>query len=65
MIKVNVSVLMEFSEEWNQRFADFQKELRAAKLVNEQGEIYLPNYAYLDKIFEIARKHAIAVILHS
>lgn len=56
---------MEFSEEWNQRFADFQKELRAAKLVNEQGEIYLPNYAYLDKIFEIARKHAIAVILHS
>ena len=65
VIKIDVSVLMEFSGEWNRRLADFQEELIAAKLVNEQGEIYLPSYTYLDKIFEIARKHAITVILHS
>lgn len=57
--------MMEFSEDWKQRFADFQEELQSRKLVNEQGDIYIPSYAYLDKIFEVARKYEIAVILHS
>lgn len=65
MIKVNLSVMMEFSENWLQRFVDFQKELQATKLVNKQGEIHLPSYNHLDKIFEIARKHEIATIIHS
>ena len=65
MMKVNVSVMMEFSEDWKRRFADFQKELQITKLVDEQGEIHLPSYAHLDKIFEIARKYEIATILHS
>lgn len=65
MIKVNVSVMMEFSENWKRRFADFQKELQTTKLVDEHGEIHLPSYAYLDKIFEIARKYEIATIIHS
>lgn len=65
MIKVNVSVMMEFSENWKRRFAEFQKELQATKLVDEQGEIHLPNYAHLDKIYEIAQKYEIATIIHS
>lgn len=65
MIKVNISVMMEFSEDWKQRFADFQTELQTTKLVNEQGEIHIPSYADFDKIFDIARKYEIATILHS
>ena len=65
MIKVTVSVMMEFTADWQQHVADFQEKLRTANIVNEQGEIRIPSYAYLENIFEIARACDIAVILHS
>ena len=65
MIKVTVSVMMEFTADWQLHVTDFQERLRAANLVNEQGEICIPSYAYLESIFEIARACDIAVILHS
>lgn len=57
--------MMEFSQDWKQHFVDFQNELETKKLVDEHGEIRLPSYAHLDKIFEIARKYEIATIIHS
>lgn len=57
--------MMEFSGNWSQRLAEFQKELQATKFVDGQGEIHIPSYAHLDKIFEIARKYEITIILHS
>lgn len=65
MIKISVSVLMELSEDWKQRFADFQTELQSTRFVNERGEIHIPSYTYLDTIFEIARRYEIFIIFHS
>lgn len=56
---------MELSEDWKQRFADFQTELQSTRFVNERGEIHIPSYTYLDTIFEIARRYEIFIIFHS
>jgi len=65
MFKVQLSVMMEFSEDWLQRVAEFQKALRNAKLVNAQGEVRVQDYAALDRIFELARKFELMICIHS
>ena len=65
MINVNISVIMEFTDEWQQQFDAFFKELRSVKWVNEQGQIQIPNENYMEELFSIARKHEMRIILHS
>ena len=56
---------MEFTDEWQQQFDAFFKELRSVKWVNEQGLIQLPNENYMGNLFSIARKYEMRIILHS
>lgn len=65
MINVNVSVIMELTDEWQQQFDAFFKELRSVKWVNEQGQIQIPNENYMEELFSIARKYEMRIILHS
>ena len=65
MIKVNISILAEVTEEWENRFLDFFHQLRELQWVNELGEILVPDESFYEELFEIARQYDIRIILHS
>ena len=65
MIKVNVSVMVEPTDEWLRNFNLFFNTLRQLNWVNSNGEIIVSSENNFEDIFSIARENDIRLIIHS
>lgn len=57
--------MVEFVGNWEQRIHDFQEDIKANGFVNTQGDVCIKDETMLEKVFEIACKNQVFIIIHS